>query len=1028
MFEKKLEKKNEYDILTASYAPILFYLNEKGDNDIYACFEEAVELNNWDKEDFQKIQFQLLSEVEMDCIGYYFSNSFLSSNLFVKICQNCSSQIQSNISESFEQNKLKEKGVTSWIEMLNAYQDVYQKKLWALAYFENFATIKSHVIGGSLSWGKILKHDKLASITTSRRPGHLSTSHLSRFLSLVILLWENGEKKSIETIDLRIPSRKVNHLLDKKYNRKKHSFNLNNSLFSHINVSFDSVSLISEFLTRNNSPVRFRTLFIPGSKLSNFQVIGEEYKKSLKADMDFEISSSARSFMPVFKHAKREAIGISNNSDIFRECLLTVNNGSIASFLDKFSISYPLLTKTVKLIVSQKNLNIDEGFDKENLIKFEKVVILSFFINSGGESNLLHDSRELREKIFEIRNQNIFTGLNSNELFEQDNHAKLKFDKIGLQNFRSYNERQEINIAPLTFLYGQNSAGKSTFLKSILYLNAIYKNKMHCVKTDEINFGSFEDIHHKKNDEHGNPTFDCTFEILSKGTKNKFFQENKDKSFTLEVSVCNDLYDDIEKISKLEQLLPLYTELYNFKNFCFKNYYLPNNIKLITLVSKDFVKKEKKKEFLQIFNFLNDNKKVEEILSCLAFENKNQQSFSKLIFSKEFEKKPSEEVFDFITLRFVEFFELKKDEFSKIRLELVNKWNKICSYLDRSVLDNVVQFNQYIEPLIRNEIRCFSYTNHDISPCSLDWKFLEKLILDSVYIRKELAELGVDLNAQEELIESNIFEHAFDAKQRKEATSKLKEIQDYIIVKDTEMKILRNQLDIIHNFIPKNLYFDYQLESNIKLNNDSINKLNILKHDYDFENSKIKYNISDTSQLDKLSDYLIDSDWKVKVIICDSESLAKYDLDELNSAVPSILSWILAVMRNINSVDSGIMLGEEPEKHLHPNTQLELVDTFIHCLKLNEDKTNKLMLETHSEYLLLRALKWIKKTHLNKLKGNEPSVTNDDLSVYYVEQNEHDASIIKELKILPNGEIEGGWPDGFFDWSFKEKFDPDLRN
>jgi len=41
---------------------------------------------------------------------------------------------------------------------------------------------------------------------------------------------------------------------------------------------------------------------------------------------------------------------------------------------------------------------------------------------------------------------------------------------IGFRWFRSFRDQAEIELAPITLLYGQNSAGKSSVLKSLLFL------------------------------------------------------------------------------------------------------------------------------------------------------------------------------------------------------------------------------------------------------------------------------------------------------------------------------------------------------------------------------------------------------------------------------------------------------------------------------------------------------------------------------------------------------------------------------
>ncbi|EEB2571376.1 AAA family ATPase, partial [Salmonella enterica] len=49
----------------------------------------------------------------------------------------------------------------------------------------------------------------------------------------------------------------------------------------------------------------------------------------------------------------------------------------------------------------------------------------------------------------------------------------MKLTKLVLENFRSVRERQEIDFASVTLLLGPNSAGKTTILIALFYLQQI---------------------------------------------------------------------------------------------------------------------------------------------------------------------------------------------------------------------------------------------------------------------------------------------------------------------------------------------------------------------------------------------------------------------------------------------------------------------------------------------------------------------------------------------------------------------------
>ena len=48
---------------------------------------------------------------------------------------------------------------------------------------------------------------------------------------------------------------------------------------------------------------------------------------------------------------------------------------------------------------------------------------------------------------------------------------KKKTEIFGISNFKPFRELQEIDLAPITLIYGQNSGGKSSLLEALLCAN-----------------------------------------------------------------------------------------------------------------------------------------------------------------------------------------------------------------------------------------------------------------------------------------------------------------------------------------------------------------------------------------------------------------------------------------------------------------------------------------------------------------------------------------------------------------------------
>ena len=110
---------------------------------------------------------------------------------------------------------------------------------------------------------------------------------------------------------------------------------------------------------------------------------------------------------------------------------------------------------------------------------------------------------------------------------------------------------------------------------------------------------------------------------------------------------------------------------------------------------------------------------------------------------------------------------------------------------------------------------------------------------------------------------------------------------------------------------------------------------------------------------------------------------------------------------------------EQPELHLHPAHQAELADVFIESA-LGENK-NTFLLETHSEHLILRILRRIRETSRGKLLDGGIPVRPEDVAILFVEPGDN-GSVVREIEIDDQGRILSDWPMGFFEERLEELF------
>lgn len=101
---------------------------------------------------------------------------------------------------------------------------------------------------------------------------------------------------------------------------------------------------------------------------------------------------------------------------------------------------------------------------------------------------------------------------------------------------------------------------------------------------------------------------------------------------------------------------------------------------------------------------------------------------------------------------------------------------------------------------------------------------------------------------------------------------------------------------------------------------------------------------------------------------------------------------------------------EEPEIHLHPRLQAKLGNLFATSVLT---RGNQVILETHSESILLRVRRLIRRGTLL------PS----EVAVLYVDNNDEDGATVRRLRLGAQGELLEPWPSGFFDDSLADIMD-----
>jgi hypothetical protein len=143
----------------------------------------------------------------------------------------------------------------------------------------------------------------------------------------------------------------------------------------------------------------------------------------------------------------------------------------------------------------------------------------------------------------------------------------------------------------------------------------------------------------------------------------------------------------------------------------------------------------------------------------------------------------------------------------------------------------------------------------------------------------------------------------------------------------------------------------------------------------------------------------------VRILLRDGEN-RKLDLQDVGSGIPFVLPVLFA------AVSGSLARAQQPELHLHPALQSDLADVFLAEVVKSKDKT--FIIETHSEHLLLRLLRRIRDTEKCTPSSKELPLTPKDIAIYYFDPQVEGTTFVVKQAVTPLGDFYNDWPRGFF--------------
>ncbi|MEC4723542.1 DUF3696 domain-containing protein [Noviherbaspirillum sp. CPCC 100848] len=138
-------------------------------------------------------------------------------------------------------------------------------------------------------------------------------------------------------------------------------------------------------------------------------------------------------------------------------------------------------------------------------------------------------------------------------------------------------------------------------------------------------------------------------------------------------------------------------------------------------------------------------------------------------------------------------------------------------------------------------------------------------------------------------------------------------------------------------------------------------------------------------------------------------------LDDVGSGI----SYVLPVLAAGWSYERQIVFIEQPELHLHPALQAGLADALIEITNTGR----QLIVETHSEHLILRLLRRIRETNAKRTASPELRFDPDQVSVFYFNPSLDGTTRVRHIRISDTGEFLTPWPRGFFTEREEDLFD-----
>ncbi|QJW85256.1 AAA family ATPase [Ramlibacter terrae] len=151
-----------------------------------------------------------------------------------------------------------------------------------------------------------------------------------------------------------------------------------------------------------------------------------------------------------------------------------------------------------------------------------------------------------------------------------------------------------------------------------------------------------------------------------------------------------------------------------------------------------------------------------------------------------------------------------------------------------------------------------------------------------------------------------------------------------------------------------------------------------------------------------------------RVLLTDSLNRVKVTPHDVGVGLSQLIPVVVAALDR----SSDLLLVEQPELHIHPRVQVGLGDLFLRAAC---EYGKNVLIETHSEAMLLRMMKRIRQTQDGEMPAGLTPAKHSDITICLL-QNEGQGVTLTLMRLNRRGEFIKAWPKGLFEESLRETF------